>query len=180
MALDGVGHGIGAGERSVVVGISQSLAGLAALRYALAEARHRKVPLCAVRAWPLPLSGRGPAVIQWQYELKSGAQRYVVDAFDAAVGGPPDDVEVRVVTPCGRADAVLLDLANGSGQLLVLGARTTRRWLWPSWVVRGCVRAARCPVIVVPPPDLVTIAGSRRRFRTLSREIERFTAGGLA
>ncbi|GAB3844391.1 universal stress protein [Dactylosporangium cerinum] len=162
----------------VVVGISQSLSGLAALRFGLAEARRRDVRLYAVRAWPLPMDGRGPAVIQWQYELKDGAQRYVLDAFDAAVGGPPADVEVMVSTPCGRTDAVLLDLATHSEDLLVLGARTRHRWLWPSWVVRGCVRAAGCPVVVVPPPALATVPGVRRSIRMLSREVTRFADGG--
>jgi hypothetical protein len=40
-------------EGRVVVGVSRSLAGLQALRYAVAEARRRVAPLVAVRAWYL-------------------------------------------------------------------------------------------------------------------------------
>lgn len=76
-------------ERRVVVGVSQSLAGLAALRYAVAEARRRNAPLYTVRAWALPSHWRGLAVDAWQRELREASHRYVVEAFDAALGGPP-------------------------------------------------------------------------------------------
>jgi hypothetical protein len=40
---------VSAGRGKVVVGISPSLSGLEALRFAIAEARRRQVPLAAVR-----------------------------------------------------------------------------------------------------------------------------------
>jgi hypothetical protein len=42
-------------DARVVVGVSQSLTGLQALRYGVAEARRRQVPLHAVRAWRLDM-----------------------------------------------------------------------------------------------------------------------------
>ncbi|MET7399945.1 universal stress protein [Dactylosporangium sp. NPDC005572] len=148
--------------RRIVVGVSQSLAGLAAIRYGLGEARRIGAPLYAVRAFAFPAHWRGPAVTEWQRELRAEAQRYVVDAFASAAGGAPDDVEVLVAAPVGRADHVLLDLA-GDDDLLVLGAAGR------SWVVRACTRAARCPVVVVPQPELAR----RRPYRMLRRELSK-------
>ncbi|WP_238014919.1 universal stress protein [Dactylosporangium sp. AC04546] len=163
-------------RRRVVVGVSQSLAGLAAVRFALREARRCDAPLYAVRAWALPSHWHGPAVNAWRHELRAEARQYIAEAFDAAAGGPPGDVDVLAAVPDARADRALVDAADDERDLLVLGARSSWRRLWPSWVVRGCLSAARCPVIVVPPPALARIAGPWSRHR-LAREATRATAG---
>ncbi|HTJ38512.1 MAG TPA: universal stress protein [Dactylosporangium sp.] len=157
-------------QRRVVVGVSQSLAGLAAIRYAIRAARERGTPLYALRTWALPAHWRGPAVDAWQYELSLEARRYVVGAFDAALGGPPD-LDVFVAAPYGRADHVLTATADGEDDLLVLGGRGGF-WRRPSWIVRGCIGAARCPVIVVPPPAMASETGPlalRSLFRAVAR-----------
>lgn len=162
-------------ERRVVVGVSQSLAGLAALRYAVREARHRDAPLYAVRTWTLPSHWRGAAATVWQQELCVEACRYIVKAFDAGVGVAPD-VNIVVAAPDGRPDQVLVETAGEEADLLVLGGRSGWRRRWPSWVVRGCLGAARCPVIVVPPPAL---ARSNRwlSWRRLMHELDGLRSG---
>lgn len=136
----------------IVLGVSRSLAGLAALRHAVTEARRRDVPLHAVRAYPHPPTTRSTSYLSWQLHLEDTTRAYVLDAFDAALGGPPADVEVIMSTSAGNATGAVMDAVSGSGDLLVLGAPSSR-W-WHSRTVRGCTRAAACPVIVVPAPDL--------------------------
>ncbi|MEU7871787.1 universal stress protein [Dactylosporangium sp. NPDC049140] len=157
-------------ERRIVVGVSQSLAGLAALRHAVREARHREAPLYAVRAWALPSHWRGPAATAWQRELRAEARRYVVEAFHAA-GAGSSDLDVLVATPNGRADEVLVEAADHERDLLVLGGPGGRLGRWPGWIVRGCLATAACPVIVVPPPHVLR---STRRLtrRRLARELD--------
>jgi nucleotide-binding universal stress UspA family protein len=154
----------------VVVGVSQSPAGLQALRYAVAEARRRRVPLHAVRAWRFAVSWHGSDVQQWRSEIADEALRHVHDAFDAAMGGMPTDIEVIVAAPEGRSDTVLTDIAGDCRDLLVLGGSSGRRW--SSWLVRGCVRRAACLVTVVPPPDLARIGDFGALTRRLLREAE--------
>ncbi|WP_433224368.1 hypothetical protein ACQP00_29365 [Dactylosporangium sp. CS-047395] len=130
-------------ERRVVVGVSQSLAGLAAPRYAVQEAQQRGAPLHAIRTWALPAHWHGPAVDAWRHEPRTEARRYIVETFDAA---------------------------GDESDLLIVGGRGGWRRRWPSWVVRRCLGAARCPVIVVPPPEL---ARARRRLtRRLNQDLE--------
>jgi nucleotide-binding universal stress UspA family protein len=129
-------------ERRVVVGVSQSLAGLAAVRCAVAEARRRDAPLYAVRAWALPSHWRGLAVDAWQHELREASRHYVAEAFEAAIGGLPD-MDTFVAAPNGRADEVLTEAADREDDLLVLGARDGWLRRWPGWIARGCLRAAR-------------------------------------
>jgi nucleotide-binding universal stress UspA family protein len=136
----------------VVLGVSHSLAGLAALRHALAEARHRAVPLHAVRAYPHPPTTRSTSYLSWQLHLEDTTRAYVHEAFDAALGALPADVDIVVSTSAGSTTGALMDAVSGSGDLLVLGAPASR-WRH-SRTVRGCTRAAECPVIVVPAPDL--------------------------
>ncbi|NJC71309.1 universal stress protein [Planosporangium thailandense] len=145
----------------VVVGVSQSLAGLQALRYGTAEARRRRVPVYAVRAWQVEPTWAGPD--PW---------RYIDGAFDLAMGGVPADIDVAVVAAEGRADVVLTGYAGYAEDLLVRG--TAGRW-WPSWLVRACTRQATCPVTVVPPPELARGASRAILTRRLLREAARVT-----
>lgn len=136
----------------VVVGVSQSMSGLAAIRYAVAQARSRHQPaVYAVRAWPYPPTTRGASSSRWEQHLQSAARAYVVAAFGTSLGAAPEDLDV-VVTAAGRPAPVLKELANRDSDLLVVGAAASR-W-WPGATVAGCTRAAVCPVIVVPAPEL--------------------------
>jgi nucleotide-binding universal stress UspA family protein len=159
----------------VVVGVSRSLAGLEALRYAAAEARRRHTSLHAVRTWHFDVPWQGDDVLRWRKELAEEALRYVFAAFEAAMGGVPDDVDVTVVAANGRPDLVLTALAEDREDLLVVGGRTGRR---QSWLVRGCTRRASCPVTVVPPLTWARDAGGRGSARRLVREVEQYTRAG--
>lgn len=159
-------------DARVVVGVSQSLAGLQALRYGVAEARRRRVPLHAVRAWRFDVAWRGPEVSRWRREIAEEALRYIWDAFRSAMGGLPVDVDVNMLAADGRPDQVLTEIAAAPGDLIVVGGRASR---WPSWLVRTCMRRSACPVAVVPPPEIARTARPAILARRLLRETERFT-----
>jgi nucleotide-binding universal stress UspA family protein len=156
-------------EGRVVVGVSLSLSGLEALRHGLAEARSRAVPLYAVRAYHLHPAMDGPDARQCREEMAAAALRTIHDAFDSAVGGVPEDIELAIVTVAGRADIALTRFAAGRTSLLVLGGRARSRRM--NWIVRYCLRGASCPVTVVPPPELADRAG-RWAVRGLLRDVE--------
>lgn len=151
----------------IVVGVSESLPGLQALRFAVAHARRRGLPLHAVRVWPIPPATRTGAGYVWRDDLAAETRRYVNDTFDAALGGLPDDVTITVAWCSGRVDIALKQAVRDT-DMLVLGAPASR-WCH-SRVVRGCTRDARCPVIVVPPPELAR-ALRWSSLRRLVREV---------
>jgi len=160
-------------EGRVVVGVSPSLAGLAALRYAVAEAKRRGAPLVAVRAWYLNGSMRGMDEPRWREEMAAEAVRTLYGAFEDGLGGVPADVDVTAVVAENRADLALLAVADRRFDLLVLGGRSG--WLM-SWIVKHCLRAAVCAVAVVPPPELARTRSRRAAVRALLRDAEEYTA----
>ncbi|MEV0604500.1 universal stress protein [Streptomyces sp. NPDC050315] len=139
------------GER-VVVGVSGSLASLAALRAAVTEARHSGRELTAVIVWETPegraLSVRHPDRI-WAAHWARQARKRLDQAFEEALGGTPTDVPVRKLVVRGGPGRVLRDVAHKEGHLLVVGGRP-RAWWAP---VRQYVRwNVRCPLLTVPAP----------------------------
>jgi nucleotide-binding universal stress UspA family protein len=136
----------------VVVGVEDSLAGLRALRVAVAEARRRGAALHALRAWTVSLSRAGSPGV-WCDELRDVAADRVVAAFDKAMGGAPDDLEVVAGTLVGPPGKALVDYAHRDDDLLVVGATQGNRLLRlvRASVPRYCVAHAQCPVLVVPP-----------------------------
>jgi hypothetical protein len=157
-------------EDRVVVGVSLSLSGLQALRYGIAEARRRDLALFAVCAYFLNPALEGPEARLCRDEMAATALRTVHEAFDAAAGGLPEDVEVTIVTVADRADLALTRVSAGRGNLLVLGGRAPLRRM--NWIVRYCLRRATCPVVVVPPPELAGLAERRGVVRALFRDVE--------
>ncbi len=83
------------------------------------------------------------------------AQRTIDGALDDAMGGPPDDVFLRMVTLDGRPARALVGFAGKDDDLLVVGASRPRlrRPFHPS-VGRYCMAHATCPVLVVPPHEV--------------------------
>lgn len=152
----------------VVVGISSSLSGLEALRFGIAEARRRRVPLVAVRVWQLYTGGRARPTWEFERAVAAEARRCISEAFRTAVGEVPRDLDVVVRAPTGRIDTVLKDHITGPADLLVIGA-ARRSWLSGA-TVRGCARGAGCPVVVVPPPELARAVGGRMSARRMARE----------
>jgi nucleotide-binding universal stress UspA family protein len=150
----------------VLVGITGSLANLAALHVAVAQARQAQVPLIAIRAW-LPVGGEiayrrapCPGLLQvWRQQARATISGAFADAF----GGIPADLEVGSVIIRGEAGPALASAADRRGDLLVVGSRrgvlTNFRF---GSVDRHCLTHARCPVLVVPPPEMI---GELRRGR---------------
>lgn len=139
-------------ERRVIVGVSGSLASLAALRAAVAVARSTGSDLTAVCAWEMPEgrahSARHPDRV-WAHQCAVAAQRRLDRAFEEALGGWPAEVPVRRLVVRGRAGRILREVAAGEGRLLVIGARTRARWAPVRWYVE---RFAPCPVVTAAPP----------------------------
>ncbi len=147
----------------VVVGIDDSPAGLAALRWAIGLARSRGARLVAVRAWALGLprhggrrhhGGRSPVVLTFRgTEPGHAARRLVKRALSDAAGDVPYDLDVTIQTPEGDPGPVLTQIASGRDDVLVVGSRpgpSLRRAVHGS-VSAYCTAHAHCPVTVVRP-----------------------------
>lgn len=147
----------------VVVGVDDSPAGLAALRWAVGFARSRGARLVAVRAWALGLPrhgglrrcrGHSPVVLTFLgSEPSAAARRLTTRAFRAAAGDVPDDLDVTIQAPEGNPGPVLTRIASDSADVLVVGTTPgprLRRAVHGS-VSAYCTAHARCPVIVVTP-----------------------------
>lgn len=143
----------------VVVGVSGSLASLAALHRGVAEARERDAQLWAALAWEPPggeLGHRRSPCPPLLAAVREDAQRRLREALDAAFGGADPGVALRPVVVRGESGPALLHLADRPGDLLVLGRSggLLRRGLRRS-VTAYCVRRAACPVLAVPVPALL-------------------------
>jgi nucleotide-binding universal stress UspA family protein len=140
----------------VVVGVTGSLTNLCALREAVTTARDRRAVLHAVHVWEnghdletVLATAHKPGVVS--------RVRLLERAFGEAMGGLPPDVDVRRVVVEGAPEVRLVRLADRSTDLLVVGASAGRGW-WRRFsrsVPSHCVRRARCPVLVVPPTEMV-------------------------
>ena len=149
-----------AAVRRIVVGVHGSLGSLQALRYATEEARARKVPLVPVIAWVPPggeMAERRSPSPYLRRVWEDAATKRLVTAFEAGLGGVPDDVEVEPCVERGETGPVLVDIANQPGDLLVIG--TGRRSLvgraLRKSVGRYCLAHAKCPVLAIPPSALM-------------------------
>jgi nucleotide-binding universal stress UspA family protein len=179
----------------IVVGVDDSRGGLAALRWAVCQARASGSQLVAVRSWALGLPRHGgrrhrrkqhiPVVLRFVgNEQRDASAELVRQAFRSAVGGVPRDVALAIVTPEGDPGAALAEIAIADGDLLVLGTepgRSIKR------LVRGSVSGycsvhAQCPVVVIPAADAnVRLAGESgfMRYVTVGPDAGR-PARGLA
>jgi nucleotide-binding universal stress UspA family protein len=147
---------------AVVVGVDGSPGAGEALRWALAEARLRKVPLRVVHAWTYGYAGAtagGYGNLGFIGSFDSpGADagnlgRAAEETLETAIGeavGETTDVEIERQVVEGGAAAVLLDAA-AAGDLLVVGSRGHGGFagLLLGSVSQQCVHHAQCPVVVV-------------------------------
>ncbi len=163
MAGNPSGRSSAAAGGRVVVGIDDSPAGLAALRWAVGFARSRGARLVAVRAWALGLPrhgglrrsrGRSPVVITFRgaeprYAAMSLTKRALREAAPDALG----DIDVTIETPEGNPGPVLTRIASGDDDVLVVGTTpgpSLKRTVHGS-VSAYCAAHAHCPVTVVTP-----------------------------
>jgi nucleotide-binding universal stress UspA family protein len=147
---------------AVVVGVDGSPGAGEALRWALAEARLRKIPLRAVHAWAysyvgatsggydnLGFIGSFDSTGAGAGDLGREAEETLETAISEAVGETTDvEIERQVVE--GQAAAVLIGAA-APGDLLVVGSRGHGGFagLLLGSVSQQCVHHAQCPVVVV-------------------------------
>ncbi len=147
----------------IVVGVHGSLGSLQALHWAADEARDRQVALVAVIAWLPPggdLAERSRPSPYLRRAWRDAAGKRLTEAFEAGLGGLPDDLPVQLRVERGETGPVLVDVADQPGDLLVIGtgrrhpvSRALRRS-----VSRYCLAHARCPVLAVPPSALMEAA----------------------
>ncbi|QEU90838.1 universal stress protein [Streptomyces kanamyceticus] len=161
---------VGEAEGCVIVGVSGSLASLAALRAGAEEARRGGRRLVAVIAWEPP---EGEAMylrhpdrawaLHWQGQARARLDR----AFESVFGGLPTGigtVERRVVR--ARPGRALCELAGHPDDLVVLGARPGRRRA--SRIHRHVTAHAGCAVLTVPAPAVPK--GLRKALRRVTAD----------
>jgi nucleotide-binding universal stress UspA family protein len=162
----------------VVVGVHGSLTSLAALRTAVSYARQRAAVLVPLLAWS-PVGGelayrRAPCPELLELWRRDAHGR-LVRAFDEALGGCPRDIEVRPHVMRGAPGGTLVETASGDRDLLVLGRGRRRlggrRGSGPT--ARYCLTHAHCPVLLVPPPELLSVAETLRQRRWTNLRLDR-------
>ncbi|MFI9152584.1 universal stress protein [Streptomyces sp. NPDC053367] len=142
----------------IVVGVDGSEASVAALRWAVGQARALGTEIVVVHAWEsatagfapyAPVSGR-PTVA----EQRERAAELLAAAVHKALG-PRIRPGVRAVVAEGPPARVLLRQARGA-LLLALGRTAHGQWDLPAvgTVSRECLRHAKVPVVTVPAPDV--------------------------
>ncbi len=137
---------------SIVVGVDGSPGSMAALRFAITEARARGCGVRAVRAWSIPFVGDAPGAMLPDLvgDFGTEAEMTLRDAL-ASYEGEEVEIEPRVAE--GPAARVLVD-ESADAVMLVVGSRGRGGFtgLLLGSVSRQCAHQAACPVIVVPQP----------------------------
>lgn len=173
------------GPARVIVGVHDSLTGLAALREASRLARALGVPLCALRACACPQQGSGsgwgpaqawtppPPPSVWEAAEREGLD-FIQETFSEAFGDVPRGVLIEAAVtfaPPWEALPVCADETD----ILVVGASRKRWRPLGRPVAPYCSAHAPCPVLVVPrhPADAELALASRplgwlRRRRELA------------
>jgi nucleotide-binding universal stress UspA family protein len=149
---------------AIVVGVDGSDASKEALRWALAEARLRGTVLRAVLAWEYPFVP--PAVepfpigplIEGGETMEPSALRELhgnrLAQIVHEVAGDPADVEIDLDTVEGDAVEVLVDEGRRA-ELVVVGSRGHGgiTGVLVGSVSQAVIQRARCPIVIVHPPD---------------------------
>lgn len=142
----------------IVVGVSSSAAGRAAVDFALQQAALRDLPLTAVRVFDIPSHGSyysvgaalratDPEFERSELELARAAVRDAVARVPEAAGG-----KTSALATMGRVPEVLLE-AGKDAALLVVGARgvgALTRIVHLGSVTSSVLHSAHVPVAVVP------------------------------
>jgi nucleotide-binding universal stress UspA family protein len=139
------------GQPRIVVGVDESPASLAALRWAGREAGLRGTRLLVVRAWERAVRRAAPYASCIRARSREDDQVTAAARLEGAVQaalGPAPPIPVTVEVAEGLPTRVLLDRATGA-ELLVLGggASTGQDVIGP--VARDCLRHPPCPIVVV-------------------------------
>ncbi|WP_329469700.1 universal stress protein [Streptomyces sp. NBC_01723] len=134
---------VGGRRDGLVVGVGEASASV--LRFAFTEARLRRVPLTAVRAWRCP----APETIDHPLLTGEPARLYEERAakeLEAALEDTPADITVRRHTAEGPARRVL-PAASAEADLLAVGRHTHAKL---GRVTHTVLHRSSCPVVIVP------------------------------
>jgi nucleotide-binding universal stress UspA family protein len=138
---------------TIVVGVDGSPGALAALRFAIEEARLRKAQVKAVFAWSIPFVADVPSGLlpELLADFRADAETLLKEALVAA--GDTTGVEIERVVADSPPGSALLEAAVGA-DLLVVGSRGRGgfRGLLLGSVSQQCAHHAPCPVVIVPSP----------------------------
>ncbi len=143
-------------SRTVIVGVDGTLASVAALEYAVRDARARGLSVEVVTAWSWP----DPFRVEGALMLSRAARRRALRAQSAVMARVSS--QVPDLPPCtsaiveGDAAEVLSRAAHGAACLVLghamLGAVADDTDHTRDSVRERCLREATCPVVVVPAP----------------------------
>jgi nucleotide-binding universal stress UspA family protein len=136
----------------IVVGVDGSEHSIAALRWAIAEARLRNDVVDAFSAWSYPIVAVPGAIVPLEPLADQGvdAMQHLERAIDAT-GVDSTGVTITPVVAEGDAARLLIE-ASKDADLLVVGARghgAIAGFLLGS-VTQHVTRHAHCPVAVIP------------------------------
>lgn len=138
---------------TIVVGVDGTRPSLAALHYAIREARFHGDRVKAVMAWHVPPTAYGGGFAPTTPEVgtfERVAEETLAEVL-AAVADEAKDVPIESAVREGDAAHVLVEEAAGAAQLVV-GCRHfgLAGKLFHHSVSGECVHEAHCPVTVVP------------------------------
>src|SRR4051794_30114417 len=142
---------------TIVVGVDGSPYALAALRWAIGEARLRDAELHVVHAYETPffMVGMGePTPVTMSVDAVEESARAVLDEIvDSVSDDIGDDITVHRLLATGAPAAALREAAEHAN-LLVVGTRGRGGFtgLLLGSVSSQCTHHAPCPVVVVPEP----------------------------
>jgi nucleotide-binding universal stress UspA family protein len=141
---------------SIVVGVDGSEDSVAALRWAITEARIRGTDIDAVYAWPMPyesvtsLWDLDEETVDWFRTAAEDALAQAVSAARNSAGGAHDEVAIRQDAVEGSPTPVLITQSE-QADLLVVGSRGHGGFkeLLLGSVSHQCAQRAKCPVVIV-------------------------------
>jgi nucleotide-binding universal stress UspA family protein len=143
--------------KRIVVGVDGSAGSMAALAWAVDEARAHDATLACVVAWEPPVvygSGFAPVPSLPPDGAYEDAARSQLDGVLGRVLGTEEPPELERLVVEGPPGEVLLAAAAGA-DLLVVGSRGhgSLVGMLLGSVSQHCVHHAHCPVVIIPNPE---------------------------
>jgi nucleotide-binding universal stress UspA family protein len=142
----------------IVVGVDGSAGSMAALGWAVDEARVRGVSLHVVMTWEMPQTYGSPSIVGMGMDPSSDAKTVLAQAADEEAARLahdviPDDVPTVWEVVQGHPGWRLTELSEGA-ELLVVGSRGHGRFVGTllGSVSQHVVAHAVCAVVVIPDP----------------------------
>jgi nucleotide-binding universal stress UspA family protein len=136
-------------KQRIVVGVDGSSSSMAALRWAIRQAKLTGSSVDVVTAWWYPSAYGWAPVDDSVLDLEGDAKRALTEALNKVSGLEPD-IHVRPLVTEGHPADVLLRAAKGA-DLLVVGSRGHGGFASAMLgsVSLNCVLHAHCPVLVL-------------------------------